>query len=199
MEKQYTLRTMDTIAHKVLKEYDKTLVTGEPREIPIEEIIEFHYDLRLEYKYLTKDCTIQGMCVFEDCQLPIYNPKTKAWDICDVLKDTILIDKRLLAKNKRQRLRFTMAHELAHHILHKEYFLECEEVASKSNQKDTTQQENEADELAASLLLPSGRVKMAMKRLEQKGDSKKIAFHIANIFGVSQRATDIRVKQFSAI
>lgn len=199
MEKQYSSKTMDTIAQKVLKEYDKTLVTGEPHEIPIEEIIEFHYDLRLEYKYLTKDCKIQGMCVFDDCQLPIYSPKTKTWDICDVLKDTILIDKRLLAKNKRHRLRFTMAHELAHHILHKEYFLECEEVASKSNQKDTTQQENEADELAAALLLPSGRVKMAMKRFEHKSGIKEVTSSISDIFGVSQRATDIRVKQLSTI
>lgn len=48
------LETVEAIARKILMEYDSSLLSGEPRPIPIEAIIEVKFDLILEYHILRK-------------------------------------------------------------------------------------------------------------------------------------------------
>lgn len=195
MQKKYKQRALDAIAQNVLKDYDETLVTGEPREIPILEIIEYHYGLNVEFHHLSKSGDIHGLTIFEDSRIPVYNFKDKSFDFLEFKAGTILIDSRLQAKNRRKKMRFTMAHELAHHILHSEHFLECEEIASKSIIENDSQEEQEADALAASLLLPIGRVKISLKREANVLKPSEKTRSLSNVFGVSQKAMEIRLKQ----
>lgn len=51
MRKYYTEQTMESIARRVLDAYDERLYRGQPRAIPIEDLIERH-GLILEFQYL---------------------------------------------------------------------------------------------------------------------------------------------------
>lgn len=195
MSKCYKPRAMDMIAQNVLKGYDEKLVNGEPQEIPIEEIIELHYGMMLEYRELTKDCRIHGMTVFEDSIVPIYNSKDKRYDPLEVKAGTILIDKRLLSKNREKRLRFTLAHELSHYIMHSDHYKQCEEIASKSKFESDEKEEREADELGAALLMTYGRVKVALKRLDPTLSRDARVNKLSNLFCVSKQAMEIRMKK----
>ncbi len=120
MERTYKPRAIETIAQNTLALYNQELVNGEPCEIPIDEIIEFHFGIILQYRNLTKNGAILGMTVFENSVIPIYDNREKRYEPIVVKGGTILIDNRLLAKNMAKRLRFTMAHELGHYIIHQE-------------------------------------------------------------------------------
>ena len=50
MRKYYTEQTMESIARRVLDAYDERLYRGQPRAIPIEDLIERH-GLTLEFQY----------------------------------------------------------------------------------------------------------------------------------------------------
>lgn len=54
MRKYYTEQTMESIARRVLDAYDERLYRGQPRAIPIEDLIERH-GLTLEFQYLRKN------------------------------------------------------------------------------------------------------------------------------------------------
>lgn len=49
---QIRMAAIEAIARKILMEYDRTLLEGEPCAIPIETIIETKFDLTLEYHIL---------------------------------------------------------------------------------------------------------------------------------------------------
>lgn len=53
MRKYYTEQTMESIARRVLDAYDTHLYRGQPRAIPIEDLIERH-GLILEFQYLLR-------------------------------------------------------------------------------------------------------------------------------------------------
>lgn len=45
MALEYRREALETIARNELKKYDPSLISGEPRAIPIEDIVERHYGL----------------------------------------------------------------------------------------------------------------------------------------------------------
>lgn len=61
MRKYYTEQTMESIARRVLDAYDERLYRGQPRAIPIEDLIERH-GLTLEFQYLRKNGRILEEC-----------------------------------------------------------------------------------------------------------------------------------------
>ena len=65
MRKYYTEQTMESIARRVLDAYDERLYRGQPRAIPIEDLIERH-GLTLEFQYLRKNGRILGKTVFDN-------------------------------------------------------------------------------------------------------------------------------------
>lgn len=60
------LETVEAIARKILMEYDSSLLSSEPRPIPIEAIIEVKFDLILEYHILRKNGAVLGETIFND-------------------------------------------------------------------------------------------------------------------------------------
>ena len=195
MEKVYRPRAIESIAQSVLMQYNPLLVNGDPIEIPIEEIIEVFYGIILQYRNLTKSGNIHGMTVFEKCVIPIFDDKNKQYEPILVQSGTILIDKRLLTKPNQRRLRFTLAHELAHYIIHSEHYSETKTLAEKISSDSDIRTEKEADELAAALLMPMGRLKVAAKRLSGKRNKKELIITLSDLFNVSTKAMEIRLER----
>ncbi len=193
--REYKPRAMESIAQRELMMFNPALVNGDPRVVPIEEMIELHYGIILQFRNLSKKGHIHGITVFEDSVIPIYDEINKRYEPIVVKAGTILIDKRLLARNRINRFRFTLAHELAHYILHGEYYLGVKELASKISSESDARTEKEADELGAALLMPQGRLKVAFKRNAYQIDRKELIYNLAQTFEVSAQAMEIRLKR----
>ena len=67
------LEIVEAIARKILMEYDSSLLSSEPRPIPIEAIIEVKFDLILEYHILRKNGAVLGETIFDDGPVILYD------------------------------------------------------------------------------------------------------------------------------
>ena len=94
MRKYYTEQTMESIARRVLDAYDTHLYRGQPRAIPIEDIIERH-GLTLEFQYLRKNGRILGKTVFDTGLEAVYDMELGEYTLFPVKAGTILIDASL--------------------------------------------------------------------------------------------------------
>jgi|GEM_PF-125130 len=125
---------LETIARNVISKYDPALLKG-PSSIPIEDIMEKVYGLTLEYQYIRKNGRILGETVFEDAEIPIYEHGCNGgYKLISVKAGTVIIDASLLHEcGSSGRLRFTCAHELAHWVIDKKYFMQLGETANLSS------------------------------------------------------------------
>lgn len=90
-----------------------------------------------------------------------------------------------------KRQRFTVAHELAHFLLHKDDIgmgIE-DDVLYRSNLSD--RREHQANRLAADILMPENLLAEAREAAEEKGVGD-VALYLADIFGVSEAAMRIK-------
>jgi len=69
----YSEQTLENMARRTIKDYDSSLLTDNPRAIPIEDIMESKFNLSIEYQYIRKNGRILGETVFEDDYVPIYD------------------------------------------------------------------------------------------------------------------------------
>lgn len=186
-------RAFDRIAIKELKKFSIDLNNC----IDIESLIEFSYKLNLEFMKITMDCSIHGMISFEQNKISGYD-ETKI-----VKPGTIIIEEELVNNPIYiRRLRFTLAHELAHWILHKNVknkpttnSFECLkgkiEVFKRSANKNSLDFiEYQADSLASSFLMPLPIVKEII--LKEKEKAIEI---ISEKYNVSKKAAEVRVKK----
>jgi Zn-dependent peptidase ImmA (M78 family) len=90
------------------------------------------------------------------------------------------------------RQRFTVAHEIAHFLLHRELIGAgiSDDALYRSNQSDRV--EAQANRLAADLVMPAAMVEDAMSKAEQFG-SPDVAAQLAATFLVSPSAMSIRL------
>lgn len=137
-------------------------------------------------------------------------------------KDTIVLDKVLLAEKERGRCRFTMAHEASHHILSKmnstpsEGRFHTEYDGERSYTKEELAQmfasvEWQADVMGASLLMPKRIIDNALakynhsKPIKVYGDStltsreKERLRKMASYIGVSYTALIIRLRDLNLL
>ena len=119
--------------------------------IPVEDIIERYLGLSLLYNDLTR--------VFGKEVLGAVYVEAKA----------ICINERLFEASSEGRLVFTIAHEVGHWVLHRQY-IEAQEkdgsrqvIVSKKNSKDTI--EWQADYFASCLLMPEKEIREAFERV----------------------------------
>lgn len=116
---------IEKITDKILRKYcPDALKNLEP--INLEDLVEFDLGFPIEYAYLSNNGCYSGRMVFNDSEvIPIMknlytNPKTREYELEYLMgrKDTVLIDKSLEWSNNHHYLRFTIAHEAGHGILH---------------------------------------------------------------------------------
>jgi hypothetical protein len=182
---------LESVARGILKKYDPLLVTGEPRAIPIEEIVEQQYGLDVEYRCLRKNGIALGCTVFDGNLLPFYDMERRQYELLPVKSGTIVIDIRLLDSQKDGRLRFTFAHELAHWLIHQERFSGSGFAAAstaKTSLEVDPDTERQADILATALLMPAGQVKRAFYHYR---NSSSVSLTLAELFNVSNQAMGI--------
>ena len=118
-------------AVEILTKYDCKYLIPEDREnlycvnkiLDIENLIEEHFDLSLDYKSLSKDGSVLGITSFGKSLFPVISDNEKV-EMIKINVGDILIDTGLIDEGNEGRIRFTMAHELSHWILHRELFIE---------------------------------------------------------------------------
>jgi len=120
---------LEAIARKIIARYDPFLLY-KPTVIPIEDIMEKVYGLIIEFLYIRKNGSVLGKTVFEDTEIPIYEHRNgEGYKLIPVKAGTVIIDASLLHKSRVGRLRFTLAHELAHWIIDKNNDADAVETA----------------------------------------------------------------------
>lgn len=92
----------------------------------------------------------------------------------------------------KERQRFTIAHELAHYLLHKDLIRQgiSDNILYRSRLSSTV--EAEANRLAADLLMPSTAINERLAEVDHK-ISEDLVRELAESFGVSVPAMSIRV------
>lgn len=192
--------SIDMLAQNTIKNYDKGFLKADPDETPIEELIEFNLGIKLIFTSLSHDKSVLGITVFEDCVIPDFNPITQKYQSLFIPKGSIVIDNSLLGELHEKQLKFTLAHELAHWLIHNSYYLKSADVANKSTAQSMDDIiENEADTLALSLLMPRGRVKVAYDRVRHKFKRDVAIFLLADIFNVSVSDITKRLENMNLI
>ena len=201
----YRKPVLDHIARNVLNSFDPRILMSAPRAVPIEEIIEAQ-GLIIEYQHLRKDMRVLGETVFENAEIPIYDMQAREYTTIFVEAGTILIDARLLMPGQEGRMRYTLAHELSHWLLHKKLFLGSDCLAAKVDSPDHALSseaeqdvERQADLLATTLLIPIVKVKQAFYSLQGQLNSDGIVSRLAALFGVSKQAMRIRLTRHNLI
>lgn len=192
--------SIDMLALNVIKKYDASFLKSEPQELPLEEIIELNHGIRLVYACLSKDMSLLGITIFEDCVVPVYNILTGKYECIFVHSGTIIIEEGLLEKGFECKYKFTLAHEFAHWLIHSTYYIKRCDVANKSErQKFDDEIEAQADLLALSLLLPHGRLKVAYDRVRHKFKRNAALLILADTFNVSVADLTKRLEQINLI
>ncbi len=98
----------------------------------------------------------------------------------------------------KQRQRFSIAHELAHFVLHKPAIMRLQEIDRENALSLPVEEEKEADQLAAEILMPAPLVHIFMKEKNLDGEKplgKPSLEQIANHFNVSMPMAIIRMRE----
>jgi len=101
------------------------------------------------------------------------------------------------SKESRERQRFSIAHELAHFIQHKEKIQEFGIVGRQNMRSLSAKEEGEADSLAAEILMPSSCVQDFLSENNITKECKitdKLVDKFANEFEVSAPASRIKLR-----
>ena len=193
-------QALETIARKALMEYSPSYLNWEPQAAPIEKIIEDVYGLSIEYKYLTNNARELGRMIYDDGITTYFNKEKDDYELLRVNAGTMLIEASLLEdENCYGRLRFTLAHELAHWLIHKKIFSGTGEAAALYNaNKDDDATEWQANYLATAILMPNGQIKRCFYALRPKCKGQaQFVCEMAKVFEVSKKAMEIRLIDFS--
>lgn len=128
--KKLSKKMLEKKAFEILSNYDIKYLIPENKQslflndkvLDIEKLIEDFFDLSLDYKLLSRDGSILGITSFGKSVLPVISEDNNV-ELIEVDRGDILIDSKLIDEGNEGRIRFTMAHELAHWILHRELFI----------------------------------------------------------------------------
>ncbi|PWX16581.1 hypothetical protein CYK66_09080 [Clostridium perfringens] len=147
---RYSNKKLELIAENELNKCEEDYFIRDG-VINIELFIEKHFKLELEYKKLVTDqIAILFVDGFSTCVLPEEDDDfDEEINIIVINPRTIVINTKYDLNENEGRLRFTMAHEVSHWILHRKY---TNNYIDENNLKDLI--EREADLLAAELLMP---------------------------------------------
>lgn len=195
----YREQALESIARKVLCEFDPALYYGPPAAVPVEAIIEAH-GISLEYQYLRKNGRILGKTIFDNGLEAVYDMENREYVLFPVKAGTILIDASLCGEEAGTgRLRFTCAHELAHWILHKKLYVGTGESAAMNLTVQEDDMEIQANLLGSAILMPIAQVKRGFYQLRAGRDSRTLVADMADLFEVSKQAMRIRLENHNLL
>ena len=152
-----------------LSEDQKVIIESKHTDLPV-KIGQVAQELGLKVKSATLDANISGMILSED-------------------------EGHLIKINRhdvKERQRFTLAHEIAHFLLHRDFIGDGieDDVLYRSRLSDSL--EVEANRLAADMIMPWGKVQEELAKISDK--KREIQNEeLAEKFGVSVTAIKIRL------
>ena len=196
----YNQRTMEAKARMILNKYCPECL-NKPTEVPLEKLAEA-LGIDIEYQYLTKKGEkVLGKLICTDGLTPYYDMELGEYRLLNVSANTIIIEARLADNEEnRGRYRFTLAHEIAHWLIHRENIVSNSVEAAFDEEKHNTQMEKQADFFASALLMPSVPVKRYFFSLRNKLHSEsEIINDMSQHFGVSKQAMQICLKRHNLI
>jgi len=189
IETCYSMAKVPYITYDALEEYGEALVrdfSPERLHIPgamdVERFVEYYLRLSVDYRQLCYSRNVLGMTAFNDGVIDIMSTETWQPEKMPVRTGTDIIDSSLTTRRHVPRLRFTMAHEGCHWLLHRRAFssdnpfgpagvYENRYLAAKEGRADYSRSgkersdidimERQADFLAAALLMPRPALRAA--------------------------------------
>ncbi|MCB2291568.1 ImmA/IrrE family metallo-endopeptidase [Clostridium sp. CS001] len=127
---------LEEIAENHLEVYNSSLIKV-PSEITITDFIERHLRLELKFLPISEDREILGYMVFKPSKIITYNSSDGRKQYLNIAEPSVIVDSELSDNSKAiGRFRFTCAHEAAHWILHRDYFLQDGEHSLVSDSED---------------------------------------------------------------
>ncbi|EPD33670.1 hypothetical protein HMPREF9306_00425 [Propionimicrobium lymphophilum ACS-093-V-SCH5] len=204
---------LDAKAESILAKYRNGQHLRAPKPLDVDDFAEFYLNATIDYQRLSTDGSILGMSVFQEMSTPVVNQHGHKIDI-SFPAQTIVIDHEALSDSPESRLRFTVAHECAHLILHQNIYYRDPSVryANKGGyrpftitsenafDKDFNRAEFQANYLGAALLMPRDTFCDTYKQLvptswyELTGSQKRsVITNLADTFETSLTAVSIRI------
>jgi Zn-dependent peptidase ImmA (M78 family) len=187
-----TIDQMESITQKILMDFGFQILSSAPSPIPIEEIIEFHYELDIlweDISHLKSDGIVMAA---------IY-PNEKTIVMNESQKD--LFEKKIGTRN------FTFAHELGHWVLHasdeSQLCLELETnkkifyCRSKSRKPP---EEFQADLFAGRILMPKPIIESFLNDIKRERTvSWQDLYSLKDALDVSITALKVRIEQLKLL
>ena len=191
-----------------------------PMAIDIDSFAQNYRDLQQDFQYLSHNGIYLGMMVFNDTSgIPVYNPAIKGLKFISARARTIIIYIALLEEGQEGRYRFTMGHEVAHDILHSEYYaynqdqmsfvgmegipaVQCRLDMAKPDcgrtfVTDKDWMEWQANSLSSAILMPASMVKKLTEAHCEAPPALRDAYRVTdvcNTFNVSMLAAEVRLR-----
>ena len=199
---------LDTLAQRLVEQYSPDS-SKNPVAFNIEGFMKDFLGLNLEFRWLNYRGEVLGLTLFKDGYINVHDEENHIDAIIPFKAGTVVIDKAL--KSDEPRLRFTCAHESAHWLLHKDYFL-----ANKPSYTTSALMEQQANFMASAILMPLPALRTAFKdffiyfderprRIIRSSGNQDDLFaallpdYISQIFKVSKQAALIRLEKLTAI
>lgn len=186
--KYISIDEMEQITQNILVDYGIVLDAKAIEPIPIEEIIEFHYDLDILWDridHFDEEGLVMAAIV----------PTKRQIILNESCKDLFL--------EKMGTMYFTLAHELGHWVLHADKYeglmLKCSPFYCRSYNKKPAV-EIQADMFAGCLLMPKPVISRVIKQYKWQGSiHMPHLYDIAELFQVSISALKVRLEQLNLL
>lgn len=206
-------KDIEKIVNKQLLDFDRNYFK-QPHALDIESFIEFYLNRRIDYYTLSIEEDKRrklGSTALSNGKIPIY--RNNQIDYISIKKGEILIENNI--KNKEHLLRFTLAHEAGHSVLHtncsfnityaEDYSNSIEYGKPKKLKTVSDWIDHHANVYAACLLMPEKFMKKLVRQLFHKKAKMKQAmindmvYEISQILNVSSDAIKIRISQLDLL
>lgn len=209
---------LEARAEKELEKFAGGAQLVAPIPLDVDSFAEFHLGAALDYQRLSSDGSVLGMSIFQELSIPVFESTGARVDIV-FPERTIVIDDDALRDSPDSRLRFTIAHECAHLLLHRHIYyrdprMKCKggtgyrpftttsEGVRADNKVDRA--EFQANYLGAALLMPRDPFSQAFTELAPEGwrslderRKRRVVRELARTFEVSKQAAAIRIKNLN--
>ena len=116
----FSSKDFDGVAELVLREYAPYMLE-KAQPLDIEALADEAYSLTIIDRYLSGRGTVLGLINFNDYKMELMSLEKKVQEEI-VMSGTIIIDARLMPDEHHHRRRFTVSHEVAHWIIHRQMY-----------------------------------------------------------------------------
>ncbi|MDR0840073.1 MAG: ImmA/IrrE family metallo-endopeptidase [Christensenellaceae bacterium] len=178
-----TYEALDSYAEAVIRDFDPERLYI-PGPVNAEGFVEYYLGLPTRYRRISYDRRVLAMTAFNNGFIQVIDEDTGFTEPMPVTTGTVIVDTSLTARRNLARLRFTVMHEGAHWLLHRDTFaadnpfgspgtfenqyLEAKEgridySRSQKERTDSERIERQADFLASALLMPRPALRNAFR------------------------------------